>query len=219
LKFGVLGGTFDPVHLGHLRMGEEVCERLDLDKVFLIPGSLPPHKINQILTPFNDRLKMVQMAVEPSSMLDALDLEGKRKGLSYSIETLRELHDIYGSNLELFFIIGMDAFSDINTWKEYKELFKAANFVVINRPGISFGEIRPFVDSLDVGFEKENTKSSFISPSGNRLSFIETTLLEISSTKIRELVASGKSIRYLVPEPVRLYIMEKRLYFLNEDTR
>ena len=97
------------------------------------------------------------------------------------------------------------------TVKEYKELFKAANFVVIKRPGFPFDKIRPFVESLDAGFRERSKNNSFVTSSGNLLDFIETTLLEISSTKIRESVASGKSIHFLVPEAVRLYIVEKKL--------
>ena len=219
MKIGVLGGTFDPIHFGHLRIAEEVCEELELDKVLLIPVSLPPHKDNKKLTPFRERLEMTRMSAKSSPRLEVLDLEGRREGLSYSIVTIREIHEIYGRGLELFFIIGIDAFLEIKTWKEYKHLFTSANFVVINRPGLSFDRLRPFVLSLDVGFCEGNDTNTFTLPSGNLLIYKETTMLDISSTEIRRMVAAGKSIRFLVPVPVISYISEKGLYKLHENTR
>ena len=219
MKIGVLGGTFDPIHFGHLRIAEEVCEELELDKVLLIPVSLPPHKDNKKLTPFRERLEMTRMSAKSSPRLEVLDLEGRREGLSYSIVTIREIHEIYGPGLELFFIIGMDAFLEIKTWKEYRHLFTGANFVVINRPGLSFDRLRPFVLSLDVGFCEGNDTNTFALPSGNLLIYKETTMLDISSTEIRRMVAAGKSIRFLVPVPVISYISEKGLYQLHENTR
>jgi nicotinate-nucleotide adenylyltransferase len=212
LRLGILGGTFNPIHFGHLRIAEEICEELDLDKVLLIPGSLPPHKDNTKLTPFHHRLAMTRMAAESSPLLEVLDLEGRRAGLSYSIETLREIHRIYDPGLELFFIIGMDAFQEIKTWKEYKHLFRDANFVVIKRPGLSFDRLRPFILSLDVGFQEGKDINTFVVPSGNLLIYKETTMLGISSTAIREMVGRGRSIRFLVPDRVRSYILEKGLY-------
>lgn len=215
MRLGILGGTFDPIHFGHLRIAEEICEELELEKVLLIPGALPPHKYRKTVTPFHDRLAMTQMAVQNSSLLEVLDLEGRRQGLSYSIETLREIHILYKNNAEIFFIIGMDAFLEIKTWKEYKNLFYNSNFVVLKRPGFSLEELAPFVLSLEVGFREMNSSNIFAIPSGNLLIYKEATLMDISSTRIREMVGAGRSIRYLLPEPVRTYIIEKGLYRIN----
>ena len=114
MRLGILGGTFDPIHFGHLRIAEEVCEELQLEKVLLIPGALPPHKSRKFVTPFHDRLVMTRMATEGSAILEVLDLEGRRNGPSYSVQTLREIHKLYEYSVELFFIIGMDAFLEIN---------------------------------------------------------------------------------------------------------
>ena len=217
LRLGILGGTFDPIHLGHLRMGEEICEDLELDKVMLIPGAFPPHKDGNRVTPFKDRFFMAKTAVKNSSRLEVLDLEAQREGPSYSIETIREIHLLYKSDSKLFFIIGMDAFLDIKTWREYKELFYASNFVVLKRPGFSFEDLGPFVVSLGVGF-KNIDNNYYSNPSGNTLIYKDVTLLDISSTKIRELVIQKKSIRFLVPEVVRHYIAEKGLYITNENS-
>lgn len=211
MRLGILGGTFDPIHLGHLRIAEEMYEELDLEKVYLIPGALPPHKDRKPLTPFHDRLSMARLAVHGSSVLEILDLEGYRQGLSYSIETLKEIRQRFQPRLDLFFIIGMDAFQEIETWKDYKKLFDYTHFVVIKRPGFPFQELEAFVLSLGVGFKRKG-KDTFITPSGNILFYKEVTLLGMSSTGIREMVAGGRSIRFLVPESVRSYIMEKGLY-------
>ncbi|MFC1866624.1 nicotinate-nucleotide adenylyltransferase [Thermodesulfobacteriota bacterium] len=218
MRLGILGGTFDPVHFGHLRIAEEVCEELELEKVLLIPGALPPHKDREAVTSFGDRLALTRIAAQDSPLLEVLDLEGDREGLSYSIETLREIHGLYKSGLELFFIIGMDAFQEIKTWKEYQNLFNAANFVVINRPGFSYKELKPFILSLGVGFNEGVDRNTFVIPSGHLLIYKEATLMEISSTRIREMLSAGRSIRFLVPESVRSYIFKKGLYGINEHS-
>jgi nicotinate-nucleotide adenylyltransferase len=155
------------------------------------------------------------MAAKDSLLLEVLDLEGRRKGPSYSVETLREIHRLYKNNAEIFFIIGMDAFLEIKTWKEYKNLFDESNFVVLKRPGFSFEELAPFILSLEVGFSEVNGSNIFRTPSGNLLIYKEATLMDISSTRIREMVAAGRSVRFLLPEPVRTYIIEKGLYRIN----
>jgi len=210
---GILGGTFDPIHYGHLRIAEEACEELGLKKVLLIPGASPPHKGKKQISPFNDRFTMTKLGAEGSSALEAADLEGRRQGLSYSIDTLLEIHNTYGSDLELFFIIGMDAFLEIRSWKRYEDLFKKTNFVVIKRPGFPDEEFGPLILSMDLGFEPGEVNNSYVLPSsGYSVIYKELTLFEISSTRIRELTATGRSIRFLVPESVRSYIIEKGLY-------
>lgn len=219
LRLGILGGTFDPIHLGHLRVAEEIGEELELEKIYLIPAAVPPHKDRRPVTPFHHRLAMTQLAAHESPMLEALDLEGRRQGMSYSIETLREFHQIFKPSPVLFFILGMDAFLEIETWKEYERLFDHANFVVIKRPGSQSEELEPFLSSLGVGFSGSDRGHTFTHPSGNMLIYKEATLMDISSTQIRKLVATGKSIRFLVPESVRSYVMEKGLYGTDESSR
>jgi len=217
LRLGILGGTFNPIHIGHMRIAEEISEKLELDRVYLIPGALPPHKSQEPIIPFHDRLAMTRMAVRDSPLLEALDLEGRRQGMSYSIETLKEIKRLFKPKPELFFIIGIDAFLEIKTWKDYKQLFRYTNFVVVNRPGFSPEELEPFILSLDVGFQRKGNKTCIIS-SGSTLINQKATLMDISSTRIREMVAAGKSIRYLVPESVRTYILEKGLYRIHGDS-
>jgi len=211
LRLGILGGTFDPIHLGHLRLAEEVGEAFDLEKVYIIPAASPPHKGGKEVTSFHHRFEMARLAVEGSSLLTALDLEGRRKGFSYSIETLKEFHRLHPSDLELFFVLGTDAFLEIETWKDYRDLFDYAHFVVIQRPGTLLRNTEAHLFSLGISFTKDG-EGRFVGPSGNRVFFIETTLMDISSTEIREKAGAGKSIRYLVPESVRCYIINNGLY-------
>ena len=212
LRLGILGGTFDPIHLGHLRLAEEVGEELALERVYLVPAGAPPHKGVKSVTPFLHRLAMVRIGAQESPLLDVHDLEGKRQGLSYSIETLTKFHELYGPGLQLFFIIGVDAFLEIETWKRYGELFDFANFVVIERPGFPIRILMGFLRSSGLSLEREGKGMSFLAPSGNRLIYKRATLMDISSTEIRQKVGGGKSIRFVVPEGVRAYIVEKGLY-------
>ena len=217
MRLGVLGGTFDPVHFGHLRVAEEIGEELELEKVYLVPAALPPHKEIKPITPVHHRLAMIRLATHDSTVLEGLDLEARRQGLSYTIETLKELHELFKPDLEIFFIIGMDAFLEIKTWKEYKRLFDYSHFVVLERPGVMAEELEPFLLSLEIGFIKNDQNQVFRMPSGMTVIYKEATLMDISSTRIREAVRVGKSIRFLVPDSVRAYIMEKGLYKIYEN--
>jgi nicotinate-nucleotide adenylyltransferase len=193
-------------------VAEEMAEELALEKLYLIPAALPPHKDTKPVTPFFHRFEMIQLATGYDSVLEALDLEGRRQGLSYSIETLKEFHRMHPSGLEIFFIIGTDAFLEIKTWKDYKWLFDYSHFVVIKRAGVEAEELEPFLLSVRVDFRRKGSEEIFVVPCGNTVIYKEATLMDISSTSIRDRVARGKSIRFLVPEAVRSYIMEKGLY-------
>jgi nicotinate-nucleotide adenylyltransferase len=212
LKLGILGGTFDPIHLGHLRTAEEIGQELGLEKVYLIPSASPPHKTTEPIALFHHRLAMAQLAIGDSSLLEVLDLEGKRPGLSYSIETLKEFHNIFSPDPELFFILGVDAFLEINTWKDYQELFNYAHFVIIERARFQPHDLKAFLLSLGLKVKKTNLPGVFITQSRNTVALSAPTFIDISSTQIRALVAAGKSIRFLLPESVREYIIEKGLY-------
>lgn len=219
MRLGILGGTFNPIHFGHLRAAEEVGESLGLEKVYLIPSGMPPHKSSHPLADFTHRLEMVRLASTISPLLEVWDIEGKKPGFSYSLETLQVFHSSFGSQLELFFILGTDAFFEIKTWKEYLGLFRYASFVVINRPGYTTEDFFTFLDSLNAGFEWDPERECFCHPSGTILLREHTTLMDISASGIRETVAMGKSIRFLVPEVVREYIEKAGLYVVNESTR
>ncbi len=219
MKLGILGGTFDPIHLGHLRSAEEIGHHMRLEKVYLIPSAIPPHKTDEPVTPFSHRLAMTQLAAAGSPLLEVMDLEGKRPGFSYSIETLMEIHNIFRPDPELFFIVGTDAFMEIETWKEYRRLFDYAHFVIIRRPGSNTEKIKGLLSKLQLKLKSGIGPDIFIAPSGNTLIIMEPTPIGISSTRIREMVMEGESIRFLVPEYVRDYIMEKGLYREHANPR
>jgi nicotinate-nucleotide adenylyltransferase len=218
VKVGILGGTFNPIHLGHLRSAEEIGEDLALDKVYLIPSGIPPHKPQTPIADFSHRLQMVRLASALSPLLEAWDIEGIRGGFSYSIETLKAFHSAFGPGLELFFIIGTDAFLEIKTWKEYRNLFRYASFVVIQRPGYTTERLTAFLGSLDVGFRWDSKGKCFRHPSGTLLFQKDITLMDISASTIREKVEKGESIRFLVPEVVREYIEKAGIYRSHEST-
>ncbi len=211
-KLGILGGTFDPIHLGHLRAAVEIGQEMDLEKVYLIPSASPPHKTGEPVTPFKHRLAMARLALGDSSFLEVLDLEGKRPGLSYSIETLKEIHESFSPDPELYFILGVDAFQEITTWKEYRHLFDYSHFVIVQRPGSQNDKIDLLLKDTGLDIKKTKRPDVFTAPSGKNLTFMATTLMDISSTAIRESVRNGKSIRFLVPDQVRIYIVAKGLY-------
>jgi nicotinate-nucleotide adenylyltransferase len=216
-RLGILGGTFDPIHYGHLRLAEEVGESLNLEHVYLIPAALPPHKGQRRVSPFQHRLEMTRIASAESPLLKVLDLEARREGFSYSIETLKIFHGMVQPDLDLHFVLGMDAFLEIETWKDFRNLFNYAHFVVIQRPGFPSDILESFLPTLGVAFAKKDPGHGFVAPSGYEVIPMEATLMDISSTKIREKVAEGKSVRFLVPEAVRTYIENNHLYRSHEN--
>jgi len=213
LRLGLFGGTFNPMHYGHLRSAEELCQALALTRLWFIPAGQPPHKTAQGITPFEVRLEMSRLAVGDHPVMSVSDLEGRRPGRSYSIETLRQISQEVGPTWELYFILGLDAILEIATWKDYKDLFTLSHFVVLDRPGynrqrlgeVLLGEIHPL-------FRPLQGKPGFQHPSGHKVFLQATTLMDISGTCIREMVRHGRSIRYLLPEAVREYIITHRLY-------
>lgn len=216
-RLGILGGTFDPIHYGHLRLAEEVGESLNLEHVYLIPAALPPHKGQRRVSPFQHRLEMTRIASAESPLLKVLDLEARREGFSYSIETLKIFHGMVQPDLDLHFVLGMDAFLEIETWKDFRNLFNYAHFVVIQRPGFPSDILESFLPTLGVAFVKKGAGHGFVAPSGYEVISMEATLMDISSTKIREKVAEGKSVRFLVPDAVRTYIENNHLYRSHEN--
>ncbi|MBA4394336.1 MAG: nicotinate-nicotinamide nucleotide adenylyltransferase [Desulfobacca sp.] len=213
IRLGLFGGTFNPIHSGHLRAGLEIQETFSLDRVLFIPTAIPPHKKTNNLLPFSHRVRMVRLAIAGHPFFKASDIEKKRKGKSYSIQTLRFFKKTYGSRADLFFIVGMDAFLEINTWKDYKELFALTHFVVMDRPGYGRRLIKKFlqkeVSPEFIFFPKENR---FLLPQGFSVFLSPITLMDISSTRIRALRKKNQSIRYLLPEKVEEYILTKDLY-------
>ncbi|MCX5890954.1 MAG: nicotinate-nucleotide adenylyltransferase [Deltaproteobacteria bacterium] len=212
-RLGLFGGTFNPIHFGHLRAAEEVCEALALHHLWFIPAAHPPHKAPQVLTPFEVRLEMIRLAVGNHPVMAVSDLEGRRPGMSYSIETLRLLREEVGPTWELYFILGLDAMLEIRTWKDYAQLFELCHFVVLDRPGYDRSRLEEMLTrNVQPQFQALEGGAGFQHLSGYKVLWQQTTLLDISATGIRRLVHQGRSIRYLLPEPVRGYIINQGLY-------
>jgi len=189
MRIGILGGTFNPIHMGHLVLAEEAKEKLNLEKVIFVPAYIPPHKKDEeITTKADDRLKMVNLAIRGNPSFEVSTFEMDSKTTSYSIETLRELKRRYGEETKLFFITGADSLGELFSWKGLDEIFKLSQFIVANRPGYDIANLPKEVEVVTI------------------------TPLEISSSQIRRKIREGKSIRYLVPEAVMEYILAKGLY-------
>ena len=212
MRIGILGGTFNPIHLAHLRIAEEVREACSLDRVLFIPAADPPHKPVAEEVPFAQRLAMVEAAIADNPAFAASDLESHRTGKSYSVHTLEILRRDQPDQ-ELFFIIGMDSFRDIGSWREYRRLFPLAHIVVAARPGIYSDDPQALLPvAIREDFCYDVQSKTLLHRSGNRVIFLEETLLDISSTRIRRLAADDRSIRYLVTPAVEKYISTHGLY-------
>ncbi len=211
MRLGLFGGTFNPIHLGHLRAAEEVSEFLALDRLLFIPAARPPHKNATAVTPFAVRLEMVRLAVADHERFEVSDLENQRPDKSYSIDTLRWFRKEYGDAADIFFIVGLDAMLEIETWREYRNLFPLCHFVVLDRPGYAAAELHHLL-CRKLGCQAEPDGQIFHHPSGQRIYFRAITRLDISSTQIRRLAAQGRSLRYLLPDQVRRFILKYKLY-------
>lgn len=213
-RAGLFGGTFDPVHLGHLRAAEEIREQLSLDKVYFVPTAIPPHKDAAHTTPPAQRLEMLRLAVEDNPHFDICGYEVGRSTASYTVETLRHLNGL-NPGTDYYFIVGNELFREIETWKEWRELFKLSNFAVITRPGYpDVNEAKlPLALENDFSYYKDEDNVKFYIDNNSKLiAFSRIRGLEISSTEIRRYVNSGMSIKYLVPAPVEEYILGNNIY-------
>jgi len=213
VRIGLFGGTFDPIHWGHLRSAEEVCETFRLDRVYFIPASIPPHKRGQTTTLARDRLQMVRLAVAKNPRFAVSTVEISRPGVSFSIDTIREFDSQLHKSDSLFFIIGLDAFREIGSWKHFREIFPLCNFIVTSRPGSKESDpLRGTGVAVRKLFCYDSSNRNYRHESGNRIHFIELTDIAISASEIRALVHDGKSIRYLLPSSVEKYIRKRGLY-------
>jgi nicotinate (nicotinamide) nucleotide adenylyltransferase len=197
-RLGIMGGTFDPIHYGHLVAAEMARGEFKLNKVLFIPTGNPPHKNRRDISPGELRYKMVERAVQDNSAFDISALEIEREGPSYTVETLRILRRIWPEH-ELYFITGTDALREIFSWREYEEILTLIQFIGAARPGFDAGEFL-----LKVQQEHPEIHG--------RIHHLEVPALAISSTDIRSRVRNGQPIRYLLPEPVRLFIEQRGLY-------
>lgn len=211
---GLFGGTFDPIHLGHLRAAAEVRRRARLDRVLFIPSYLPPHKKSGAVASASDRLRMVELACRGRAGFEASSIEVDARDKSYSILTLRKLRAL-SPEARLFFILGVDAFLDIGTWREYQRVLQECFFIVMGRPGFELDRARDVLngklrDSIGPLVTREGAAGPL--PPRTRIFLLPIRALDISSTAIRERVRRGETLDGLVPGAVDAYIREHQLY-------
>lgn len=187
MKIGILGGTFNPVHIGHLILAEEAREKIGLDKIIFVPTYLPPHKNNSDIASAANRFEMIKTAIRANRAFMVSDLEIKRQGKSYTIDTLRELKKKYPKD-ELYFISGSDLLKYLEAWKDLAEILKMVKFIVATRPGYPLEKIPHYISTVSI------------------------RAVDVSAFEIREAIKEKKSFRYLVPESVFNYITKRRLY-------
>ncbi len=220
MRIGLFGGTFNPVHTGHLRAALEVREAFALDEVHLIPSAVPPHKDPRGIAPARHRVAMVRAAAGDQEGFVVSDAELRRRGPSYSVDTVADYRRRLPENGRLFLIIGGDAFREIHTWKSYRRLFEQVAFIVMVRPGArqrataaELEEIgRCLHRHVDPGYDLQRRGRRFVHDRLQPVAVTEVTRLQISATRIRALIAEGRSIRYLVPDAVMDYIRRQGLY-------
>ncbi len=198
-KLGIMGGTFDPIHYGHLVLAEQVRCEYNLDKVLFIPAGKPPHKKDRKITENMHRYFMTLLATMNNPFFDVSPIEIEDDKVSYTIHTIQKLKEIYDKDTELYFITGADAICDLETWKDVEILLKLCKFIAGTRPGHSTKDITEKIQEL------ERKYNSYIRR-------MDSPALAISSTDIRKKVKAGQSIRYLLPEAVEYYIYKNGLY-------
>jgi nicotinate-nucleotide adenylyltransferase len=214
MRLGLLGGTFNPIHQGHVRAAQAVLRTFELDKVYFIPAFIPPHKSSQEIVSPEHRLKMVELAVESFPDFIASSVEIEAGGKSYSINTLEKFQQMFPGS-KIYFILGIDAFLEIDTWKDYERLLEKCHFIVMSRPGYDLNDAKCILQGrfrkkiIDIGRylkldQTEKDKFNIM------LYFFEG--VDVSSTEVRERVKERKSIKGLVPERVESYIKKNNLY-------
>jgi len=211
-RWGVLGGTFDPIHFGHLRAAESVREAMALDRIVFVPSRVPPHKARPSVTSAEDRYLMVEAAVSLQPTFEVSRIEIERQAPSYTIDTLAQLAG-QDPDREVFFITGIDAFREIRTWRQWEELLRTYSFIVHGRPGYGLaGAFEVVPEELRSRLVEIRNGAPPSSERGPSIYLVNALTLNISATEIRAFVRAGRSIRYLVPPEVESYIAEHRLY-------
>ena len=195
-RIGILGGTFNPVHLGHLMIADMASEAFDLNRVIFVPAKEPPHKETDVIEA-KYRLEMVRAAVLDNPNFVVSDVEMRRDGKSYTIDTLRYFHDVYGPDTEFFFIAGTDTIQNLPSWKYIEELLDMCEFIGAIRPGAT----DDIVESIE-----------WFGQRGSRIHILEVPEMKLSATELRHRLRHGLSTRYMLPRSVYQYIKEHKIY-------
>jgi nicotinate-nucleotide adenylyltransferase len=197
MRVGVIGGTFDPIHIGHLIIAEGARDALDLQRVIFVPAGQPPHKRSSQISPAEHRLEMVRLAIAGNGHFTASRVDIDRGGPSYTVDTIRLLHDAWGADARIYFLIGGDSLAELPMWYQPERLLEICQVVAVPRPGYELD-----LESLDVK----------IPGASERIQMLSMPLVDLSATEIRDRIRDRRSIRYLVPHAVERYIYRHHLY-------
>lgn len=224
MLLGLLGGSFNPIHRCHLSIAHSAKQILQLDRILFIPTGDPPHKRPGTLAAARHRYRMVQLAIQDVPKFALSDLEIRRPGKSYSIDSVREIQQDYGPNTTIFFIIGLDAFLDLPSWKDPETLLGICHFVVVSRPSASFQAVTslPFFQAipentlitLDAG-KRERADAALAN--GRTVTFLRLPPCDVSASEIRKCAQKGLPLANLLPTPVESYILREGLYREDGD--
>ena len=198
-RIGIMGGTFDPIHYGHLAAAEAARIEFGLCKVIFMPAGNPPHKQSQKISDAEHRYRMTALATSSNSGFEVSRLEVDKAGITYTFDTMKELRNIYGEAPAIYFITGADAVLELLTWYKLGELLTLCKFIAVTRPGFDICKLEQKIAEISSKYDGE-------------IICLEVPLLEISSTDIRERIRSGKPVKYLLPEEVEAYIHKNGLY-------
>ncbi len=221
MRIGVLGGSFNPIHIGHLNTAQEVAGLLNMDRIYFTVSAQPPHKTTDSLIDGDHRYRMVELAVQDNPLFFPSRIELDREGPSYTIDTMRHFRDKFGG--DIYFIVGQDAMEDVGSWKSAATLLKTFNFVVTTRPGHDSSALLDVLQSvLDIKYNNVKLKSIGKTRNGPYetikvagasavIELVNVTPLDISSSMIRARVRRGDTIKYLVPAAVERYLIEEKV--------
>jgi len=193
MKIGILGGTFNPIHIGHFILAEEIREKIGLDKIIFVPTYLPPHKNNTDIAPAWDRYRMIKLAIKRNPFFLVSDFEIKKDGLSYTIDTIKEFKKVYPKD-DLYFLIGSDLLKYLDDWKDLPEILQMVKFIVATRPGYPLEKIPAYISTMEI------------------------RAVDVSAFEVRQCIKNKKSFRYLVPEAVFRYINKNKLYIYRDGS-
>ena len=216
MKLGIFGGTFNPIHYGHLRIAEEVREIFGLENVIFMPSGIPPFKVHGAeLIPALHRAEMVRLAIKTNPFFEFSDLEIKRKGISYTVDTLESLKNEY-PQASLYFIAGADAMAEFPKWHRPERILELAQIIIVTRPGVALSGLR---NLLIYGIPEEGLRDFIEGKKGQFIhspfNFVRVSAISISGTMIRAFIKSKKSIKYLLPEEVEYYIIKNRILTID----
>jgi nicotinate-nucleotide adenylyltransferase len=216
MRIGLFGGTFNPIHFGHIHASKEIKNKFDMDQIYMIPSAIPPHKKRQGVADAQDRLNMTRLAVSSLDGYLVSDVEITRAGPSYTVDTVNYFQNVLPKNTATFLILGMDAFLEIDTWRSYKELFTKLPLIIMSRPGtehVGFLELANHIrEKISNHYYFEKTRNCFEHRTKQSIYLVNVTPYDISSTDIRKAIRQKQSLKYLIPEKIEQYINSKGLY-------